>query len=98
MIEGNNHSLMTVCKYCLVDRFNYRFTKDTPDKREIVKAIFSVSSDKQKYKGFSWQDILEIFYKETAFKYDNLNKKTIKKIRKKNLGLVRSTVEATEQV
>lgn len=93
MIEGNNHSLMTVIKYCLVEKYSYKFTKQSPDKREIIKAIFSISSDKLKYKGFSWEDILEFFYKEEAFKYDNLSLKRIKKIRKKTLSLVRSLCE-----
>lgn len=95
MIEGNTHSLMTVIKYCLVEKYSYKFTKASPDKREIIKAIFSISSDKLKYRGLSWEDILESFYKEEASRYDNLSIKRIKKIRKKNLALTRALCEGS---
>lgn len=73
---------MTICKYCLVDKYNIVFNRVSPDKGDIVKAIFSVYPSKSYFKGKSWDDILKIFYKEKAFSYDNLSEKRKKKIRK----------------
>ena len=86
MIRNNNHSLMTICKYCLVSKFKINFSKVTPDKREIIEAIFKVYSNKLQFKGKTWDQILHTFYREEACMYDGLNKKELKKIRKEVLN------------
>ncbi len=77
---------MTICKYCLASKYNINFTKVSPNKREIIKAIFSCYKDKSYFKGKSHEDILEIFFKEEAYKFENISMKQKKNIRKKVLA------------
>jgi hypothetical protein len=75
------HSLMTICKYCLVDRYKVLFSNKSPTKEEVLGAIFEHIFEKEVFSDTSDNTVLQAFYDMEAREYDNLSHNKKKKLR-----------------
>jgi hypothetical protein len=80
----NINSLITYCKYCLVDRYKVRFSKKCPCKEEIVTAILDKALDKELLVGVSDLTVFQLFFDLEAKEYSNLSYEEKRRVKKKN--------------
>lgn len=78
------NSLITYCKYCLIDKYKVRFSKKCPCKEEILTAIYNKVLDKELLSDVSDLTVFQLFFDLEAKEYSNLSYEEKRRVKKKN--------------